>query len=210
MKPLPIFATIEDPAYTIDILQMAHGLVEYEAKSSIIKHYTDLPSAKISAIYRSIRKHGPAPGSIFRGDAKFFAAQTKNTSLGWTLQGAIFLECYSRMGDLVEYEIHKGWRLLHAFRAYLAQTQKMVDQNPNVKRLDINQAYSLLTKVGFLDPRYQDTSDLRRHACPQCNVQYLVLVDEESDTQQCPVCAMHQNAKRLASQASSTVRRKRA
>jgi hypothetical protein len=124
------------------------------------------------------------------------------------LQGAIFLECYDRMTKIVDYPLNKGWLLLHAYRAYIAQTQKLVDALPATKRLDINQAFALLGRISYMDPKLARISDLQRHTCTSCSVTYLLATSAERDTQRCPVCSINNHALSRGEQVLNMVRRK--
>lgn len=203
MKPIPDGVCPDDAKWGLAFLQLAHGLVEHGAKAAIIKRYTDLPKVRVTALYKALRDEPPAPGALLQGDPRFFAIPTKHTSASWVLQGAIFLECFDRLTRIADYPIHHGWLLLHAYKSYLNQTQKIVDAVPGVRRLDINQAYALLARVSFLHPKVAKENVLQREPCVICGTNYLVVTNEEQDHQHCPVCLINQNAERLAEQSSA-------
>ena len=87
--------------------------------------------------------------------------------------------------------------MLAAFSVYLSLTDKLYRET-GVKRLDINNAYALLTHCGFLEAGAK--SELQREACPVCLMSYLVVTTERLDLQGCPICAMNANSVRLAQQ----------
>ena len=60
-----------------------------------------------------------------QGSARFFAIPSKRTSAAWSIQCAIFLACYERVGKITETPVHRGWRLLAAFGVYLSLTEKL-------------------------------------------------------------------------------------
>ncbi len=101
--------------------------------------------------------------------------------------------------------VNRGWQLLAAFTVYLGLTEKL-HQATAIKRLDINQAYALLTHCGFL--AQPGAVDLQRKECPVCLIRYPVAVNEQIDTQGCPVCAMNANSRRLSQQSSPSRRQK--
>jgi hypothetical protein len=124
-------------------------------------------------------------------------------SAAWSIQGAIFIACYERTGEIAEAPLHRGWRLLAAFKTYLNLTQPL-HESTGTKRLDINQAYALLTHCGFLETR---NAELALRQCGVCFIRSLALTNERPGTQRCPVCAMNANARRLARQTSAPRRR---
>lgn len=203
IKPLPHGVSPEDPRWAIQFLEMVHGLVECDTRSVLIRHLTGWSRPRITQLYQVIRQKKPASGTAVQQEAKFFAVPSKHTSITWTVQGAIFLECYSRMMRLVEYQQHPGWLLLHSYRTYLAQTEVLLAQYPTTQRLTINQAYGLLSKVGHLNERFTSMAELRRKLCPECGFRHLVPTDRELDGQTCPVCAADRAAQRRADHSSA-------
>ena len=99
--------------------------------------------------------------------------------------------CYERMGTITTTPLHRGWRLLAAFIF--------------IKRLDINQAYALLTYCGFMT--LQSGVELQLRQCPICSINYPVVASERLDKQGCPVCAINANCLRLAEQGSRSAHR---
>jgi hypothetical protein len=79
-----------------------------------------------------------------QGSARYFAMPSKRTSTAWNIQCAIFLACYECMGKITNTPVQRGWLLLAAFNSYLSLTETL-NQTASIKRLDINQAYALLT-----------------------------------------------------------------
>ena len=203
MKPIPENARCEDPRWAIAFLQLAHGLVMAGAKAKIIERFTDLPHSKVREMYKALRGTAPPAGPVMQGSARYFAVPSKNTSEASRIQCAIFLACYERMGQITTTPMQRGWRLLAAFNAYLCLTEKL-NQTASVKRLDINQAYALLTHCGFMTRA--NGVELQRKECPVCSIIYPVVANEELDSQGCPVCAIHANCLRLSNQASSSGR----
>lgn len=208
MKPLPHTAQYDDPAWTIQFLQLAHAMVKHGMRPKIIQRYTDLRRQRVTALYKALRDDMPAPGAIYCGEAKFFAIPSRYTSASWVLQGAIFLECFERVTRIASYRINEGWLIVRAFESYLAQTQKLVDGVPGTKRLDINQAYALLVKVSFLNPEFVKDNVLQRQPCTGCGVNFLVVTNEEPDNQFCPVCAINQKAERLVTASTTGANRR--
>src|SRR5690349_19311877 len=171
------------------------------AKAKIIERFTRLPHGRVSEIYKAIRGTSPPPGPVVQGSARYFAVPTKDTSEAWSIQCAIFLACYERMGAITKTPLHRGWRLLAAFNSYLSLTDKL-DDTIGVKRLDINQAYALLSFCGFMT--VSTGVELQRKRCPVCAIHYPVVMTERADKQHCPVCAINANCVRLAQQTSRT------
>jgi len=195
MKPIPAGANPTDPRWESAFLDLAHGLVMAGAKVRIIARFVDLPMIRIRRMYRSLRDMDAPAGPILRAPARFFAIPGKHTSEAWNFQCAIFLGCFEHLGTITDVPLHRGWRLLTAFTAYLSLTDKLA-RDTGVKRLDINQAFALLTHCGFLE--VGGTPELQRRKCPSCLVSYLVVTSERLDRQGCPICAMNANVTRLA------------
>jgi hypothetical protein len=164
---------------------------------------TDLPLSKIRRMHKVLRGTDPPPGPVMQGSAHFFAIPSKRTSAAWSIQCAIFLACYERVGKITKKPVQRGWRLLAAFTAYLSLTEKLY-QTASIKRLDINQAYALLTHCGFMVQT--GGVELQRKECPSCLISYPVVTTEPLDKQGCPVCAMNANNLRLTYQASRSGR----
>jgi hypothetical protein len=100
--------------------------------------------------------------------------------------------------------LHRGWRLLASFSVYLSLTEKLY-QTAAVKRLDINQAYALLSHCGFL--AQPADAELQRKECPSCLISFPIVTTEPLDRQGCPVCSMNANSLRLTRQTPSSARR---
>jgi hypothetical protein len=94
--------------------------------------------------------------------------------------------------QIAPHPLNRGWLLLHAYRAYKDQTERL-QRETGAKRLSITHAYSLLTFLALESA--EEYADLATHTCPTCQVDYLILTNKELDTQQCPICHMsHSNA----------------
>lgn len=199
MTPLPEQARPRDPRWAIAFLDLAHGLVIAGAKAKIIERFTYLPHGRVSEIYRALRGTAPPSGPVVQGSARYFAVPSKDTSAAWSIQCAIFLACYARMGTITTMSVQRGWRLLAAFNSYLSITEKL-NQTSSIKRLDINQAYALLTYCGFM--AVNSPVELQRKQCPNCSITYPVVATERLNKQGCPVCAINANCLRLAQQTS--------
>jgi hypothetical protein len=204
MGPIPEDALPGDPRWEVAFLELAHGLVKAGARSKIIAHLTELPAHRIRRMYRALMGLPAPAGAILQANARSFAMLGKHTSASWSVQVAILLACYERMGRLIERPIHRGWLLLHAFNAYLSLTEKVHAETPS-KRLDINQAYALLTHCGFLSPARN--AELQRRQCPICLIRYPVVTSKPLQGQHCPVCLVNANALRLSGRGSRPARR---
>ena len=119
-----------------------------------------------------------------QGSARYFARPSKRIPAEWIVQCAIFLAYYERMSKITTMQVQRGWLLLAAFNTYLSLTEKL-HEITSVKRLDINQAYALLSYYGFMTMR--NGAKLQRRQCPNCLICYPVIADEDPDTQACPV-----------------------
>ena len=203
MQPIPENARAGDPRWAIAFLNLAQGLVMAGTKAKIIERYTDLPHSKVREMYRALRGTAPPAGPVMQGSARYFAVASKNTSEASRIQCAIFLACYERMGKITTTPVQRGWRLLAAFNSYLSLTEKL-NQTAPLKRLDINQAYALLTYCGFMTLPHG--TELQRKECPICAIQYPVAANERLESQGCPVCAINANCLRLSHQAPSSGR----
>jgi len=207
MTPITDGASAGDPRWSVPYLRLAEGLVLAGAKAKLIERFTELPHRRVSVLYQVFRGTAPPAGPIVQGSARHFAVPGKHTSESLRIQCAIFLACYERMGKIAETPLQRGWQLLAAFNAYLALTDKL-HATTSAKRLDINQAYALLTYAGFLAVRAE--AELQPQRCPDCRVAYPVAVHEPRGKQNCPVCAINANCLRLAGQASPSTREARA
>ena len=207
MRPIPEDASPRDPRWEVAFLDLAHGLVMAGAKAKLISRLTDFPLSKVRKIYIALRGMDPPPGPATTGGARNFVMRRKRVTAAWSIQCAIFLACYERVGEITETPVHRGWRMLAAFGVYLSLTQKLY-QAASIKRLDINQGYALLSHCGFLVQ--QGSAEMRRRECPRCLICYPVVATEPKQTQRCPVCAMNANVERLSRQATSAGRRRQA
>ena len=203
MNPIPEGASPVDPRWEIAFLDLAHGFVLAGAKAKIISRFTELPLWRIRRMYRALRGTDPPPGPVMQGNARLFAIPSKRTSAEWSIQCAIFLACYERLGELTETPVQRGWRLLGAFTVYLSLTEKL-HRTASVKRLDINRAYALLTHCGFM--AQTGNVELQRKECRRCLISYPVVASEPLNKQGCPVCAMNANCLRLSKQGSRSGR----
>jgi Flagellar transcriptional activator (FlhC) len=204
MVPIPENARPDDPRWAIAFLHLAHGLVIAGAKAKIIERFTESPHRRVREMYKALRGIAPPAGPVMQGSARFFALPSKNTSEASRIQSAIFLACYERMGSITTTPVQRGWRLLAAFNAYLSLTENF-NQSGSIKRLDINQAYALLTHCGFMT--WANGPELQRKECPVCSINYPIVANERLDAQGCPVCAINANCLRLAHQAAASGRR---
>lgn len=200
MTPILEDARPGDPRWECAFLDLAHGLVMVGAKAKIIERFTDLSHRRIRSMYRALRGMSPPAGPVTQGSARFFAVPTRDTSEAWSIQCAIFLECFERTGRITTMPLHRGWRLLAAFKSYLSITEKLNDAVA-VKRLDVNQAYALLTYCGFMT--LPESAELQRRQCPVCMIKYPIVASEKLTTQRCPVCAINADDARLNDQASA-------
>ena len=119
------------------------------AKGKIIERFTHLSHRKMRAMYRALRDMAPPAGPIMQGSARYFAMPSKRTSTSWSIQCAIFQGCYERVSRITPTPLQRGWLLLAAFNSYLSITDKL-HQTTGIKRLDINQAYALLSYCAFM------------------------------------------------------------
>jgi len=203
MRPIAENASPRDPRWSVPYLKLAEGLVIAGAKAKLVERYTHLRHGRVREIYRAFRGTAPPAGPVMQGSARYFAVPGKNTSEALRIQCAIFLACYERMGEITATPLQRGWRLLAAFNAYLSLTDKL-SKTTSLKRLDINQAYALLTYCGFLT--HPGEAELQRKECPICAIHYPVAVNESLERQGCPVCAINANCVRLSRQASPSGR----
>jgi hypothetical protein len=203
VKPIPENARPGDPRWDIAFLDLAHGLIMAGAKAKIIERFTDLPHARVREAYKALRGVAPPAGPVMQGSARYFAMPSKHTSEASRIQCAIFLACYERMGAITSTPLQRGWRLLAAFNSYLSITENL-SKTTSIKRLDINQAYALLTYSGFMT--LPVGAELRRKQCPDCSISYPVVSNEALDVQGCPVCSMNSNFERLSDLKSSSRR----
>jgi Flagellar transcriptional activator (FlhC) len=199
MRPIPEEVRPDDPCWEVAFLELAHGLIKAGARSKIVTRFTDLPASRVRRMYRALLGVPAPSGPILQATARSFAMVGKHTSAAWSVQVATFLACYERLGTISQPTTHRGWRMLHAFNAYLSVTDPL-HAAQGVKRLDINQAYALLVHCGFLNE--SRNAELQRRQCPICRIRYPVVTSEPLRTQRCPVCAINANALRLSGRTS--------
>ncbi len=197
MTPIPAHAQPGDPRWAVAFLQLAEGLVDEGAKAKLIERFTALPHSRVQALYRSFAGKSPPAGPIVQGSARAFAVPGKHTPESLRIHCAIFLACYERLGGITPEPLHRGWHLLAAFRTYGALIGPL-GAAAGTRRLDINQAYALLTFAGFL--LQPERAEVQRQRCPECGVSYPVAASAPHVKQGCPVCAIHANCLRLARQ----------
>jgi len=203
MIPIPRDARHGDSRWEREFLELAHGLVRAGAKTKLITRFTGLSLRKARSLYRALRNMPAPAGPILQGRAESFALQHSRASSAWSIQCAIFLACYEDIEDIAEQSLHRGWQLLAAFTTYIRLTDPL-HRAASVRRLDINQAYALLTHCGFLT---EPQAPLKLTECPSCLISYPIVVTVESKAQRCPVCSMSANSLRLARQGSRAARK---
>jgi hypothetical protein len=111
------------------------------------------------------------------------------------------------MAKITSTPVQRGWLLLAAFNSYLSITEENLSSTDSSKRLDINQAYALLSYCGFMTMR--EGAELQLRQCPVCSMSYPVVAAEAIVNQGCPVCAIDENCERLSDQAPLARRRGR-
>jgi hypothetical protein len=203
VTPITADARAGDPRWSVPYLKLAEGLVVAGAKAKLVERFTELPHSRVRILYQAFRGTAPPSGPLTQGSARQFAVPGKHTSESLRIQCAIFLACYDRMGRISAVPLQRGWHLLAAFNAYLDLTDKL-SATTSVKRLDINQAYALLTHCGFLTLRAE--AELQRTLCRDCGIAYPIAAHAPRARQGCPVCAIHANGLRLARQGISSPR----
>ena len=199
MQPIPENARPGDPRWAVAFLDLAQGLVIEGAKAKLIERFTDLPRSKIKELYKALRGTPPPAGPVMQGSARYFALPGKHTSEALRIQCVIFLACYERMAKISSTPVQRGWLLLAAFNSYLSITEEKLSPADAIKRLDINQAYALLSYCGFTT--MPNGAELQLRQCEICSISYPVVAAEALDIQGCPVCAIDENCERLAKQA---------
>ena len=197
MTPIPEDARPADPKWAVAYLELANGLVMAGAKARLITRFTDMSLNRVRELYRALRGVDPPSGPLMQGKAGFFTRPGKHNSEAWNIQSAIFLACYDRMGKITGQPLHRGWQLLASFTVYLSFTERQYAEM-RIKRLDINQAYALLSHARFLSP--SAGGDMRRKECPSCRLSYPVAPADPLDTQKCPLCAINSNLNHLTRQ----------
>jgi hypothetical protein len=200
VTPLPEDARPDDPRWAVAYLELAHGLVMAGAKAKLIERLTHLRHRQVSELYRALRGIAPPAGPTMPSNPRYFAQRGHDTSDARIIQCAIFLNYYEHMSRITPMPLHRGWLLLAAYNSYLSLTCQPDASAPS-KRLDINQAYALLTFSGFLSAT-AGTALLRRQ-CPACLIKYPILAKSQGSPQGCPLCAMKANHRRLAAQSRS-------
>jgi hypothetical protein len=204
---MPRSASANDPKWELELLALTQGLIVAGAKVKLIGQLTGVAQRRAKSLHRTLLGAAPPAGPVARGNARFFARPNAHTSAAWSVQCAIFLGCFERIEMIAQTPLHRGWQLLAAYRSYISLTEHL-QKATAVTRLDINQAWGLLTHCGFLsNPR----AELQRRLCPDCLVNYLVLSRVSLQKQPCPICSINSNSNRLTDlRAERGRRRKRA
>jgi hypothetical protein len=204
VKIIPQNATAKDPAWEPHLLWVAHGLILAGAKVKLVVKLTGISHRHAKSTYRGLLGVPPPAGPIARGNARFFALPNAQASAGWNVQCAIFLGCFERIATITETTPHRGWHLLAAFRSYISLTEPLWKATA-VTRLDINQAWGLLTHCGFLE---NPKAEIQRRLCPNCLVNYLVIAGMSLRHQPCPICSIDSNRTGLNGRGSLRRRQK--
>lgn len=200
MTRIPMGADPADPRWEPAYLDLAHGLVMASAKPKLVVHLTQMPLRRVRELYQALLgKHAPA-GPIASASPAFFVLPGSRTSTNWGIQSAAYLSCYDDIAEMSTIPLHRGWRMLEAYRFYLWSTQASMAQR-RFKRLDINQAYALLMHCRFLESK---DADIQRRRCPRCLLEFLVLKRETSIRQTCPVCGIDTHYEHLVAQGLGT------
>jgi len=190
--PIPKESSCTDPLWQSQFIDLANDLVRVRTKAKIIEYFTGLPHRFVCKLYKALLGEIPPSGPVHQGTPKFFA-QNRDYGANWNLQCAIFLNAYSRLGKLVGSDVNRGWLLLKSYHAYL-QCTEILYLKKNIRRLDINNCYSLLVWSGYV--RHRDHADLHMVECKMCGSPYMVVADEEPEGQPCPVCSMDAASKK--------------
>ena len=200
VTPLPEDASPDDLRWAVAFQELAHGLVMAGAKAKLIERFTHMSHRQVGELYMALRGIPPPAGPTMPTNPRYFALRGRDTSDARIIQCAIFLTYYEHMSRITSVPLHRGWLLLASFKSYLSLTA-YPGASSATKRLDINQAYGLLTFSGFLNPNANPA--LLRRQCPTCLIKYPVLAKPQGSPQSCPLCAMKTNYRRLSTQARS-------
>lgn len=196
MRPIPERLPDNDPTWRADLILLAKGLIYFGAKPKIVRRYTGATKKDTRDLYHLLHGSAASCGPTAQGKASFFTT-ARNGSHGsatsWNIQGAIFLRCFYEITKHSTQPMNKGWLLLQAFEGYRHQTNKLAESE-NIKRLDINQAYSLLALAGGTS--VAEYADIGLAHCKHCDREYLVNKTRELATQPCPFEAMERTYQR--------------
>lgn len=203
MTPIPMDADPRDPRWERAFLDLAHGLVMAAAKPKLVAHLTHMPMRRVREINLALLGKRGSSGPITPAAPAFFVLPSSRTSSNWSIQGAANLACYEDIEELTAMRLHRGWRMLAAYRCYLWSTQPGPGQR-RYRRLDINQAYALLTHCHFLESK---DAEIQRRRCARCMLQYLVLNHAVKARQRCPVCTIDAHHEHLVDQGRRSRRR---
>lgn len=195
----------KDPRWERAFLDLAHGLVMAAAKPKLVSHLTQMPMRRVREINLALLGRRGSSGPITPAAPAFFVVPGSRTSSNWSIQGAAYLACYEDIEELTGMRLHRGWRMLAAYRCYLWSTEPIPGQR-RYRRLDINQAYALLSHCQFLESR---DAQIQRRRCARCMLQYLVLKHAPSARQSCPVCTIDAHHENRVDQAGRTKARRR-
>ena len=156
-RPIPATATIDDPIWMPQLLQLAQNMMHLSARTKIIRRYTGLSEKRINALYDAIK--GPDNDSRKQRDRctrplRFVVPGQKGAKGGQTfiLQSAVFADVFIRMEAAVPEAPNRAWLLLAAFQAYrevIGPAQRAL----HLPEFSFNAAFDLMVAVGLHPPQ---------------------------------------------------------
>lgn len=193
--PIPESADINDPLWTSNFLDLANAMVLMGGKPKLIARYTGLPPKAIAERYKRLTGQEAPAGRLQQTQPKHYAVPHNRGGLDWNLQSAAFASIYLKIEKALDEPANRGWLLLTAYQAYVRLTDPLQQALPRLTRISLNNAYDLMTHLGYGYSR--KSAPLSLKACGDCGGSYLVITEQELDHQGCPMCAIQRRYMQL-------------
>lgn len=194
-SPIPESAQHDDPVWTSRFLDLANEMVLVGAKPKLIARYTGLSPKAIADRYKRLTNQPAPPGRLQQTQPKNFAVPHSRGGLDWNLQSAAFASIYLKLERAFVESVNRGWLLLTAYQTYHRLTDPLQRKLPRLCRININNAYDLMTHLRYGISR--QGAPLALKDCPDCSASYLIITEIELDHQSCPMCAIQARYARL-------------
>lgn len=193
--PIPESAKFDDPLWTSRFLDLANAMVLMGGKPKLIARYTGLSPKAIADRYKRLTGQEAPAGRLQQTQPKHYAIPHNRGGLDWNLQSAAFASIYLKIERALDEPANRGWLLLTAYQAYFRLTDSLQQALPKLSRITLNNAYDLMTHLGYGHGR--KSAPLALKDCNDCGGSYLVITELELDHQTCPMCAIQKRFSKL-------------
>lgn len=195
--PIPESAEVEDPVWKSRFLDLANTMVLLGGKPKLITRYTGLSSKAIADRFKRLTGQEAPAGRLQQMQPKHYAIAHNRGGLDWNIQAAAFASVYLKMEAALEGPVNRGWLLTTAYQAYRYLTDPLQHHMPSLTRVSLNNAYDLMTHLGYGHSR--QFAPLALTDCQVCGGSYLIVTEAERDGQSCPMCAIQRRFATLVS-----------